>query len=311
MWLQITIFAYFLNAVAISIDKFLLNKEIPRPSAYTFNIGVLNILIILVLAPFALSLISLKLIFISILAGLFFILALFLLYTALKNSDASQIVPFIGSLNPVFIFFLASIFLGEKLNHSELWAFFLILLGGALISYQKKESSLKEKIKKIFKKEKEISIKIVLVLAVFSAFSFALSYILTKYIYNSVNFLNGFVWTRLGLVLGALFLLIPPKSRQEIFQTEKKSNTKGNGLFLIGQIFGGLSFFLINYAFSLNSVTLVQGLQGLQYAFLFIIIIILSKKFPYILEEKLTPLIIVQKSVALFLIGWGLLLLMT
>ncbi len=312
MWLFVTIFAYFLNALAITFDKFLLSKDIPRPSAYTFNIGLLNIGIILVLAPFGFSWLGAKLIFWSILAGLFFISALFLLYTALKHSEASRIIPFIGSLNPLFIFILAFFFLGERLGSKELLAFVLILTGGALISYQKRihkhlfPNLIPRKITAWLWRAGEMSRVKILSLAVLSAFCFALSYIITKYVYNSTDFLNGFIWTRFGLVLGALLLLLPPSSRQEIFTTEKKSSKKGNSLFLVGQSLGGLSFFLVNYAFSLHSVTLVQGLQGLQYAFLFLIVLVLSKKFPYILEEDLTPWVIAQKTLALLLIISGL-----
>ncbi|MCD4705917.1 hypothetical protein K8R61_02450, partial [bacterium] len=72
-----------------------------------------------------------------------------------------------------------------------------------------------------------------------------------------------------------------------------------------------LKFLLINYAFSINSVTLTHSLQGLQYTFLFLIILILSKKFPFILKEKITPFILTQKICAILLICGGLFFLIT
>ncbi|MBT4277355.1 EamA family transporter [Candidatus Falkowbacteria bacterium] len=314
-WIYIVVIAYLLNAIAITIDKFLLTKSIPNPAAYTFNIGMLNILIVLALLPFGFFILPLSLIFLSIIAGLCFMSALYLMYTSLKHYEASRIAPYIGSLNPIFIFILAYLFLGEKLMPNQISAFFLIIAGGILISIQIKNRKnifpnlLFNRLYRFFGKKEKISLVRILSIATLSAFFFASSYALTKYIYNSTEFLNGFIWTRFGLILGALLLLVPKNVRNNIFKTQKKSTKKTGVIFLVGQIFGGLSFFLINYSFSLNSVTLVHALQGLQYAFLFLIVITLSKKFPQILEEKLTPLILTQKIIALGLIGGGLYLL--
>ena len=150
-----------------------------------------------------------------------------------------------------------------------------------------------------------VMLSIVLGIATISAILFAISYVLTKHIYNSTDFLNGFVWTRFGVVLGAL-LLLPQINLRKFFSPEKKDRKKTGMVFLFGQICGGLSFFLINYAFSINSVTLTHSLQGLQYVFLFLIILILSKKFPFILKEKITPFILTQKICAILLICGGL-----
>ena len=181
-------------------------------------------------------------------------------------------------------------------------SFVLIIIGGILISWHFK----KDNVKKITRKS---SVLKTFAIATLSALLFATSYTLTKHIYDSTEFINGFIWTRLGLILGTLFLLIPKKNREKIFLQEKKSTKKTNGLFLFGQICGGVSFFLINYAFSISSVTLVHALQGLQYTFLFLIVIILSKKFPKALEEKLTTPIVLQKVLAISIISYGLYLL--
>lgn len=314
-WIYIVIIGYSMNAVALTIDKFLLTKSIPRPASYTLNVGVLTGLVGLALAPFGLAKLSLLNVIISLIAGMSFAFALFTMYTALKRDEASRIVPFIGSMNPVFIFILASIFLNEQLSQKELMAFFLIIFGGIIISWRIKSNgeimrkNIADKFDHILhNKRKSLTIKIFSI-ATLSALLFAISYTLTKYMYEQTEFLNGFIWTRFGVFVGAIFIILLVNRKKEKKSKEQKLSKKAGAIFLMGQIFGGLSFFLVNYAFSLNSVTLVQAMQGFQYVVLFLLIIILSKKFPKILEEKLTPIIITQKIIAIIFIVTGLFIL--
>ncbi len=309
-WLYIVIIAYLLNAIAMTTDKFLISDSIPEPVGYTFNIGILNGIAMLFLLPFGFFLIPYSQIAISLLAGISFAFALFFLYKSLKGEEVSRVSPYIGSLNPVFIFILAFFFLGERMTIKEIGAFILVIAGGILISWHFKTAKTKFiKLLNFIFKVKEKSVFKIFALATLSALFFASSYTLTKYIYNSTEFINGFIWTRIGLVLGVLILILPKANRKKVFHPQKNPTKKAGGIFLFGQICGGLSFFLINYAFSIKSVTIVQALQGLQYVFLFLIIITLSKKFPKILEEKLTPTILWQKILAIFIISGGLYLL--
>jgi drug/metabolite transporter (DMT)-like permease len=311
-WLYVVLIGYSLNAIALTTDKFLLTKSIPRPATYTFNVGLLNGIFTLLLIPLGISLLSPFNTFISLLAGCFFAFALFTMYTALKGDEASRIVPYIGSLNPVFIFILATLILGESLKGNQLIAFFFIIIGGILISWRFKdkknifEQMLPKNFYSIFKRKNKEDVVKIFVIATISAIFFALSYTLTKHIYNSTSFLNGFIWTRIGLVLGVLLIAFASKEKTKHKKQKIKFTKKTGAIFLFGQACGGISFFLINYAFSLNSVTLVHALQGVQYVVLFLIIIILSKKFPKVLEEKLTPTVLGQKIIAIILIGIGL-----
>ncbi|MEA2088372.1 MAG: EamA family transporter [Patescibacteria group bacterium] len=310
-WLFIVVIGYLLNAIAMTTDKFILTKFISRPAVFAFNVGISNVAIIFILAPFCLKWIDLFQIIISLLAGVSFIMAIFFMYKAVKQDEVSRVAPYIGSLNPVFIFILAWFFLGEQLTLKQVIAFIFIISGGILISWQFQDKKnlfyclIPKYIQKKIKKNITRSKMKILGIATISAILFAMSYTLTKYIYNSTDFLNGFVWTRFGVVLGSL-LLLPKINLRKIFPPKKKDRKKTGMVFLFGQICGGLSFFLINYAFSINSVTLTHALQGLQYVFLFLIILILSKKFPFILKEKITPFVLAQKICAILLICGGL-----
>ena len=78
-------------------------------------------------------------------------------------------------------------------------------------------------------------------------------------------------------------------------------------LFIFGQTSGALSFILVNYTIAVSaSVALVNALQGLQYIFLLIIVFSLSWRFPNLLEEKITPSVLIKKIIATALIIGGL-----
>jgi len=76
-----------------------------------------------------------------------------------------------------------------------------------------------------------------------------------------------------------------------------------------GQVCTGFGFFLLNYAISLASASIILAAQGLQYAFVLIFAVALSKKFPEVLKEKMTLKILAQKIFAISLIGVGLIIL--
>lgn len=294
MWLIVVIIAHFFNAVAFIIDKYLLTKSIPNPVAYSFYIGLLGLLGF-ILAPFGLVWPGFWQFLLALASGATFILALFFFFLALKENEASRVVPFIGGLQPIFIFVLSFLFLAERLSSQELLAFILLIIGGVIISQEKSKQS-------FFSWQS-------LIFAFLAALIFAFSFVLAKYIYLEQNFVSGFVWSRLGGGLMALVFLIFKSNRDKIFQPQKKASKGLKFLFLANQGFGALGFILLNYAIFLASVTLVNVLQGTQYAFLFLMVIFLSKKFPQILKEKLSSAIILKKIFAIFIISLGLVVL--
>jgi drug/metabolite transporter (DMT)-like permease len=290
-WLLISIFAYFLNATAILIDKFLLKKEIPNAAVYTFYVSVLGLLALIVFPlpiplPMTISTIA------GFASGLIFVLALFIFYTLLKRNEASKIVPLVGGISPIFIFLLAPFILGETLTSIQAIAFIIILTGGWLILWEKKSD------KKQFPKT-------VFWLSLATAFLFGFAHILSKFSYINLSFGSGFAIRSIGAFLGGLLFLAFHNNREAIFATLKGKKKRIDLLFLLGQGCGAASFVLVHYAFSIGSITLVNALAGIQYIFVFMIAIALYKKHPHILEEKITSRILTQKIVSLILISAG------
>lgn len=288
MWLIITCVGYFLNAIALTIDKALLSKEIPKPAAYSFMIAALGMLAVVVV-PFGVTFMSFKLLFLSLTAGIFFVAAIYTMFSALMRGEASKIAPFIGGIQPIFVFLIAMLLLKETLYANSLIGFALVVLGGLTISLHKSKYHWHA-----------------FFLALLSTVFFAASYTLTKVVFNETIFLNGFFWTRLGAFLAALLLLFSKSNRRALASLAHKKKAKTGSFFLIGQVAGATSFVLINYAFSLQSVTLVSALQGIQYVFLFLLVVPLSFFYPKLWKENLHRGALMQKILAIVLIGGGL-----
>lgn len=289
LWIIATLSGHMFNALAFVIDKYLLSKKIPEPRLYSFYIGLLGVIAI-VLVPFGVKFLNARLIFLSFASGGLFVLALYGFFRALKTGEASRIPAIVGSLNPVIIFLLSYFYLSERLSVREFFAFILLLAGGLLISLEKKR-------------------KLILRgfwMSLLASFLFSLSFVLSKYVFNQTDFLSGFFWMRMGGVIVALVYLLSGKTRVQVrlsFKADKKNKTQV--VFFAGQSLGALGFVLINYGVFLASATLVNALQSLQYVFLFIITIILSIFYPRIIKEKIAPGAVFQKIIALFLIALG------
>ncbi len=292
-YIIIAIIAYSLFAINGVIDKFLLSKAVRSPAVYAFYIGITGPLTF-VLAPFGLKLISLHDFPIAIVAGASFVGALYFLYKATQLTTISRILPIEGGLVPVFTLVFAYIILGERLSHNQLLGFVFLVIGAVLISLKHDKTGWHPK---------------ALGNAIIAASLFALSFTLTKYMFDHYNFISGLIWTRLGFFAVSLALLIPKSVRRGIFNTPKQTSAGNKYLYYGARLTGSLGGFLQNYAISLGSVTIVNAMQGTQYALLLIGTIFFSRYYPKILKEEVTFDIILQKIVAILLITLGLIFL--
>jgi len=294
LWLFIIISAYLIFAVTQIIDNYLLLGP-PNPKSYSFYIGTLGI-IALVLIPFVgFSIPPTSQIFISLLAGIIYILALYFFYVGLEYFEPSRIVPAIGGMLPLFTFILISIYSGKVIfsGTKEILAFCLLILGSFLIT---------------FEKEKKISLSSFKISSI-SAFLFALTFVLTKNVYLNQPFWSGFIWMRIGGFLTGLCFLFNKEVRKEILGKKSTFNKKTGTIFLLNQGMGAGAFILQNFAIALagiNELPFINALQGVQYVFLFSLVFFLTKKFPKISEEKFTKKIIIQKVISIGLICLGL-----
>ena len=296
VWIVIAIFSYFLLAFVALVDKYLVSGPIPGAKVYVFYVGLLGSLSILLIpffdffAPASFFDISL-----ALMAGSVHLIALFALYSALKEFEVSRVIPTIGAVSPIFIIFLGYFFSGISpiLNYKKILAFIFLILGGFLVNLRKGNKATLRSI--------EISF--------LTAFLFALFLILTKFVYFLFPFWVGFIWMRIGGLITALFFLLSKEVKTEIFKNKVSFKRKTLWIFSGDQAIGGLAFVLQNFAIALVPLSLlsfVNALEGTKYVFLFFFSFIISLNFPGVLNEETSKKIVFQKGLAIVLIVIGL-----
>lgn len=296
---MISVVAYFLLAVSFVIDKILLKKRIPHPAVYSFYVALLG-LASLVLIPWGAHWLGVRMFGLSLVGGIIFVYALLFYYQAVKDNEVSRVAPLIGSIIPVVTVLIGFLF-GQEFSKHIVLGIMLLAGGGFLVSFDLPIYSLK-----IFRG---------FIYSFTSGIFFAGAYLLFEYIYEIEGFLNGFVWTRIGLFVGGMSLLIFPIFRKEIAKSlvHKKSAEKERKkkigtilIFILNKFFGGGSSILINFAISISSASLVNGVSSIQFVFVLLLAWVASFKFNHIFREKLYFWDWAQKIGAIAIIAVGL-----
>ncbi len=316
MWLLASISAYFINAGVYVADKFLLTKKIHSSIAYAFYVGIWSVFNI-VLLFFSPWLPNMNELVIDLLAGFLFLVTLVFWYKALHQSEATRVVPIVGALVPIFSFILSFAFLGETLTKQQFMGFFVLIGGGVLISIKQTKLHIYQKVMdRIMGIYGDILGEIharyrptsrLIIHSVVSAVFFAAYYVLMKYIYLNQPFIGSFVFSRLGSFIGVLLMLFVPDWRYVIIEQQRGTKTPKNlFFFLVIRLMAAAAFIMLNWSISLGNVALINSLQGIQYLFLFVIVLIISARFPSILKENLGGGILVQKIIGTLLVSLGL-----
>lgn len=322
MYIIVAIVSYLLNAGVYVADKFLLSKKVHSSIVYAFYVGIWSIcnFVLLFFDPFIPDWDQLVY---DLSAGLLFLFTLLFWYKALHQSEATRVVPIVGALTPIFSFIFSFLFLGARLSLQEVVAFVLLISGGILISIKQTRfyavREVKEKVKKVSgnvfgKLQANLNpTSRLLFNSIISAACFAAYYVFIKFIYTSTEqpFIGAFVWSRLGSFLGVLVILLVPAWRQLIKSSESSGHRtpKQLAFFLAVRLAAAGAFILLNWAVALGSVSIINALQGTQYVFLLIIVILLARKFPDVLREEIGKGVMLQKMIGVVLVAMGLYLL--
>lgn len=305
-WILISLVAYLLLAFCFILDKFLLKKNIPSPSVYAFYMALLSAGV-LFLIPFGVRWVNFSFFVRASLFGMIFIWALVYFYRAVKRNQISRVAPLVGTVTQIVTFILAVLFLNKEISILNYWGLFLLIIGGFLISFDLPLNY------KNLTKGLSSSIE--------SGILFAIAYSGFDYIYKEYElilgkedvFINGFFWTRIGLVLGGFSLLIVSSYRNQIKETifgknkkhKERKSLKTIVLFLLNKIFGGTSSILTNHAIFLGGAVFVQAVSSVQFAFVLVLATIMALRHADVFEEKLYFWDWAQKVGAIFVIGGG------
>lgn len=270
-WLFLALIAYFLDALVFIADKYLISESIPYPNSYAFFVSILSAFAIF-LIPFGVHIPSWPEFIIAFLSGLSFFIGILFLYHSIKVVDVTEVIPAIGALTAITTFVLSIWILREPNTPLQLLAFFLLVSGTLMMSYF------------------HLSSRVILLLVV-SSIGFGISYVLLKYYFLSTNFVNGLFWTRLGLVSGALLLLLFPKPRREIVNTVNRSNHDTKFIFFLNKFLAAAAFILLYYSIKIGNVVFINALQGVQYVFILMISTPFYRILPSLFEHHRNDLI--------------------
>lgn len=292
MYILIATIGYLFLAITNVTDKFILTKAVQKPLVFVFYTTIF-VLPIFLLVPFSGYITNLNHLLISLLAGFTFGLALWAMYIGFQKSEVSHSSPLVGAVIPFFVLFLSLIFLGERLSVGQILGIFILISGSLLISMEKSRQ--------------HNGWHRGMLWIVLAGLLYAISHVASKYIYDLYGFLTGLVWTRGFIGLFGLLLLLSPQIWKKS-KNKKKLKNKKNQFFLViaTRIFAILAVLLIQYGIAIGSVTIVNALAGIQFAFLILLVILLSKFYPKLFKEKFTQGELKTEILAVAIIGIGL-----
>lgn len=284
-WTFIALLAYFVNALAFVIDKYLLALPIPKPFAYAFWVGVLSSPVFL-LTPFLPPLPSdfLLLYFsLAFLSGAAFFSGIVFLYAAIRKSDVSVAATEVGVATAIFTYFLSLLILGEATALGNVLALATLTTGMMFLGKVGRGT---------------------FVHALLAGFLLALSFVLLKWTFDVSGFLNGFVWTRAGFVGAALLSLLSPRAKKEVAASFRTTAPSSKLIFVGNKLLAGIGFLILYWAILLGNVSLINALLGVQFLFIFLLALTLQKKIPGI-RENLEPEVLRNKIAGMALVVVG------
>jgi drug/metabolite transporter (DMT)-like permease len=294
-WFILAIIGHISNGVAFVIDKALLNTALKRSATYATMVGGLS-LVTLVAAPWIKQWPKGYLIPIVALFGIVFVLALWAFFEALKRSEATRVVPIVGSLIPILTLIGTTVLFGERLSWKQLIGFLFLLIATWILTGGRFSSKMQ---------------KGTLSMCLISSFLFATSTLFGKYAFDHGDFVGIFISSRIAAGLTGVFIgiLVPGVGKEigKMFKPSLVNSKKSVSPFwpILGQSLGAIGFVFVHLAIKSGSASLVNALQAVQYSLLVIAALLLRSKAPSLLGENLTRNVLVSKICALIIAGLG------
>ncbi len=283
------------------LDKFIVSEEKISPVEMAFYSSAPLILLAFCI-PFVAGFLDAPAdYFIALVAGATFVAGMWTMYMGYVKVEASHMGPFVGAALALAALAAAATFGHETISGLHTAAVIILALGSLIISFEQDG--------------KRRGWHLGMLWGVAAGVLFAISNVTSKLLYDHYGFWTGIVWTRVAMgVCGVLLVALPSFPRHLLTlkpataATGKKPNAstgKEIVVVVIDKIVGVLGVGLVQFAIALGSVAVVSGLGGAQYAFLIILIAILTKFFPALFKEDFERGEFAQEIVAVFFIAAG------
>ena len=247
----IAIVAHGLVGLSLIWDKILLKrKQMQDLSSYVFWLGAISIFGLL-LIPFGFHMPSLKTAGVALVAGFCDLLATWFYYAALKAGEASEEVAATGGFTPVTTVLLSIPLLGVSLD-GQLSGFILMTLGGFVMFFAER-----------------MPLGRVLWKVIAAAALFGLTGVLQKLAFNDAKFVSGYVFFTIGTFIGSMALLLRPTWRHQIFKDSEEAPPRSKAGYMINRFLAGVGSFLVVFAVSRTSPSMVEAISGVRYVVVF------------------------------------------
>lgn len=294
MWLLFAFSGPVLWALSTHVDKYLVERYFKRSSVavllvFTALIGLLVLPVIGVLDPAALTP-GWKDAAAVACSGLLYMTGMYFYLKALQREEASVVAPFFQA-SPLFAYFLGLMVLDERLTGRQLGGGALIVLGGALLSFD-------------FGKRHRFRLRL-LWLMLAAALALAVSSVIFKAVAEDAKFWTTAFWSYVGEALFGLGVLAGPAMRREfagLFNRHPGAVTGINAANELINLGGNLG---ARYALMLAPLSLVQAISGTTTLFVFGFGVLLTLFLPRYGREDLSARNLLQKGVSALLITAG------
>ena len=300
LWFLFALTGYLLLAMVFVLDKLILTKTLDKPVVYTFYSTIFMVLALLAW-PFGVQLLVMTDWLWAFVSGIAFGLALWSMFIAVKREEASHINPFIGAITTIITYALAALFLAERLTTESVWGVITLFAATLLLS--------------LFGEGRKPGLSRGLWWGVAAGLLFAVSHSSAKYLYEIYPFLTAFVWTRATTALVGFMCLFSPAVRRTFRRKESEtirrcrscgySRTYTVALVAATKLLGVVAVICIQYAIAIGSVTVVNALVGLQYAFMFLLIYLSTRYIPKIFKEHFSRKELAIETAAIVLVLFG------
>lgn len=248
----IAIVAHSLVGVSLIWDKVLLKrKRMQDLSSYVFWLGAISIFG-LALIPFGFHMPRPATVVIALAAGFCDLVATWFYYAALKAGEASEEVAAMGGFTPVATVLLSIPLLGVNLD-GQLAGFALMTAGGFVMFFAE-----------------QVQLRQMLPRVAAAAAFFGLTGVLQKLVFNDAKFVSGYVFFTLGTFAGAMALLLRPTWRKQIFKDSEEAPPRSKAGYMANRFLAGVGSFLVVFAVSRTSPSIVEAISGVRYAIIFV-----------------------------------------
>ena len=289
-WLPFALGAYLSWACCNLLSKVLISQHVKSPTVNLITMGVWNLLPLLLIPFQGLVIPSFHLLALALSAGILYLLILIPYFRALAIEEASRVIP-LWRLTPLFILLFSTGFVHESLDSYQLIAFFMLVVGGFLVSIKQMSDFLKPS--KAFR------------LMLFSSLVSSIYCLIAKSIYTQLPFYDGFTLIRASVAFCLIGLLLIPQNRVEFVSTMRHMQPYVRKLVILNGLLDFSALILCNFAMSIAPASLVSASAGIQAVFVLVLSILLSIKFPKILQEDISRRVLTQKGIAIALIIVG------